>query len=85
MHTPIYDEQNNLFYKFKLWDNGLFIALVPKVLQYRFLLETFNEFYGLAFKLSVQTFQPLQKGNFVRHHWKCTSIYRPLSYPFRSL
>ena len=23
--------------------------------------------------------------NFVYHHWGCTSIYQPLSYPFRSL
>ena len=24
-------------------------------------------------------------GNYVYHHWKCTSIYQPLSYLFRSL
>ena len=37
--------------------------------------------------LSFQMFQPLivlyRRGNFVYHHWRCTSIYRTLSYPFR--
>ena len=45
--------------------------------------------FGLLFKLSHQTFQPLIviyiTGHFVYHHWNCSSIYRPLSYPFRSL
>ena len=40
-------------------------------------------------KLNVQTFQPLilinRRGNFVYTHWGCTSIYRPLSFPYRSL
>ena len=40
-------------------------------------------------KLSVQIFQPLiviyKKGIFVYHQWGCTLIYRPFSYPFRSL
>ena len=40
-------------------------------------------------KLSVQMFQPLilvyGRKNFVYNHWACISIYRPLSYPFRSL
>ncbi len=40
-------------------------------------------------KLSVHAFHPLlviyRRGNFVYHHQGCTSIYRPLSYPFRSL
>ena len=39
--------------------------------------------------LIIQTFQPLiliyRRGTFVYHHWGCTSIYRPLSFPFRSL
>ena len=39
--------------------------------------------------LSVQTFQLLilicRSGNFVYHHWGSTSIYQPLSYPFKSL
>ena len=34
-------------------------------------------------------FQPLiiiyRRGNFVDYHWGYISIYRPLSYPFRSL
>ena len=46
-------------------------------------------FLNWFIKLSGQTFQPLiliyRRGNFVYHHWECTSIYRPLSYPFRSL
>ena len=43
----------------------------------------------LVFQLIVDTFQPLLviyiRGNFVYHHWKCTPIYRSLSYPFRFL
>ena len=41
------------------------------------------------FKISVQAFQQMIlifiNGNFVFHHWECTMIYRPLSYPLRSL
>ena len=53
-------------------------------------LGTFNKFLiGWFIKLSVLTFQPLieiyRRGNFVYHHSGYTSIYRPLSYPFRSL
>ncbi len=44
---------------------------------------------GWFIRLSVQTFRPLiviyRWGNFVYRHWECTSIYRPLSYPFWSL
>ena len=44
---------------------------------------------GRFVKISVQTFQFLiviyKRGNFVNHYVGCTSIYRPLSYPFRSL
>ena len=40
-------------------------------------------------KLSIQTFQSLfliyRRGNFVYQHRVCSSIYRLLSYPFRSL
>ena len=44
---------------------------------------------GCSIKSSVQTFQPLvviyRRGNFMyQNYWGCTSIYRPLSYPFRS-
>ena len=53
-------------------------------------LNIFGDFYwiyvGMFIKLSVQTFQPLnvmyRRSNFVYHLWRCTSIYRPLSYPF---
>ena len=38
---------------------------------------------------SVQTLQPIvivcRRGNFVYQNARCTSIYRPLSYPFRYL
>ena len=44
---------------------------------------------GWFIKSSVKTFQLIivmyRRGNFVYHHLECTSIYRPLSYPFRSL
>ena len=44
---------------------------------------------GSFIELSVQTFQPLiviyRSGYLVYNHWGCTVIYRPLSYPFRSL
>ena len=44
---------------------------------------------GWLIKISVQTFQPIiiiyRRGNFVYHLRECTSIYRSLSYPFRSL
>ena len=39
--------------------------------------------------ITVQTFRPLiviyRKVNFEYIDWECTSIYRPLSYPFRYL
>ena len=77
-------------------DIGLFIKLVSKVLWLRFLIRWINNFGGCYWILvdwfinfSVQTFQPLIviyiRGNFMYHHWKCKSIYRPLSYPFRFL
>ena len=44
---------------------------------------------GWFIKLSVQKFQPLiliyRRRSFVYQHLSCTSIYRPLSYHFRSL
>ena len=56
-------------------------------------INNFGDFYRILIsrfiQLSVQTFQPLiviyKRSNFVYHHWGCTPIYRPLSYPFRSL
>ena len=77
-------------------DIGLIITIVPKVLYYRFLirwLDNFGDYYwiliGWLIKLSVQTLPILivnyRTGNFVYHNWGCTLIYRPLSYPFRSL
>ncbi len=44
---------------------------------------------GWFIKLSLQTSQQIiviyRRDNFVYHHSECTSIYRPLCYPFRSL
>ena len=44
---------------------------------------------GLGIKLSVQTVQPLiviyRRGNFMYNRAGCTSIYRSLSNPFKSL
>ena len=65
----------------------------PKSLIIMFSYRWLNNFYwiviGWFIKLSVQTFQPLivinRRDNFVYHYWECTSIYLPLSYPFRSL
>ena len=43
---------------------------------------------GWFIKLSFRAFQPLiviyRRSNFVYQNWWCTSIYRPLSYPFIS-
>ena len=65
----------------KFYDNiFLFVGL--------FTLATFI-FDGWLINGSVQTFQPLiqiyKRCRFVYHYWECTLIYRPLSYPYRSL
>ena len=46
-------------------------------------LISFRDFWHF----SLQTFLIViyRRRNFVYHHWRCTSIYRPLSYPFRSM
>ncbi len=68
-------------------------TLVPKVLI-TFSCSMGLPLWGLSLigcfiKSSVQPFQPLiliyRRDNIVYYHWGCTSIYRPLSYPFRSL
>ena len=74
-------------------DIGLFITLVFK--EYFFLIcwLNFRDFYWILIgwfnNLSVQTFQPLtviyRSGNFVYHHWWCTSIYRTLYSPCSQL
>ena len=62
----------------------------PQSCIIRFLIRWLNNF-GDYFDWLVhfRTFQPLtvicRRGNFVYNHRGCTSIYRPLSYPFRSL
>ena len=61
--------------------HGLFITLVPKILEYRFIFVSFTSLgtfllICLFFKMSVQTFLPLfviyKSGNFVYHHWGFT-------------
>ena len=52
-------------------------------------LSNFGDFYWILIGwFSIQTFKLLikihRRGNFVYHHGGCTSIYRLLSYPFRS-
>ena len=77
-------------------DIRLFITLVPKVLRWSFNIRWLNNFrhfhwilIGWFINLSVQRFQPLwtfyRSRSFVYYLRRCTSIYRPLSYPFRSL
>ena len=47
------------------------------------------DFIGCFVKFIIQKFQPLivinRRGIFVYHNWGCTSIYWPLSHPFRYL
>ena len=81
---------------FKIWvggkfeeggDTGLFITLVPKVIQYRFLGELYRILIDWLIRLSVQSFNmycKLKRGYFVYYPWGFTSIYRRLSYPFTS-
>ena len=78
-------------------DIELFIKLVPKVLLICFLIrwvDTFGDFYQILIcwliELSVQKFKPpviviYRRSNLVYHHWRYTSIYWPLFYPFRYL
>ena len=67
-----------LFQSFKWWF----------LIRWLYILGDFSKFWSVGL-LSVQTFQPLiciySRGNFMYHHWGCTSNYRPLSYPFISL
>ena len=64
-------------------DIELFITLVPKVFNNVFL------FIGLTtlgtFNLLVYLVECFNFCDFVDHHWGCTSLYRLLYYPFRSL
>ena len=60
------------------------------LITFSYWLNNFRDFskilIGWFIKLNVQTFQSqnliYRMGNFVYSHWECTSIYRPLSYPF---
>ena len=83
-YTLIYTERER-------GDNGLFNTLVPKV-SYSLVYQLWRLDWiliGWFIKLIFETFKLLilmyRWGNFVYHHWGCTSIYRPFSYPFRSL
>ena len=53
---------------------GEFMTLVPKVLWLCVLI------VGFTLNLNFN-----RMGNFVYHHWGCSSIFQSLSYPFRSL
>ena len=61
----------------------------PKYILLMLAWQLWGPLLNFIIKLSVQTFQPLtviyRRGNFIYHHWGCASIYRPLSYTFRSL
>ena len=46
-------------------------------------MDTFIEFWLVGFKLLILFIH--KRGNFVCHHWGWISIYRPLSYPLRTL
>ena len=65
------------------------VLLAARGQRPRIILGTFKILIGWFILLSVQTFQPLiviyRIGNFVYPHQRCTSIYEPWSYPFRSL
>ena len=73
----------------------LYFTLVPKVLLAHIfcLIKSFRYFNCILISWfqtrSVQTFPSIilinRIGNFVHHHRGCVSIYRPLSYPLRSL
>ena len=78
-------------------DNGLFITQVPKVLQERFLISWFNNFGDFKSILNGWIRYYVQCSNISTincyleriilckyNHCGCTSIYRSLSYPFRS-
>ena len=68
-------------------ERGRLLHWSPKFYNNVFLFVGFTFLIGQFIKFSVQTFQLLifnYRGyNFVSH-WGCTSIYRPLSHPFRS-
>ena len=48
-------------------------------------LKTLDTFTKTWLVNSVQIIVNYRSSNFVCHHWACTSIYRPLSYPLLSL
>ena len=52
-----------------------------------FLYSLAIQLWGLfqLIKLIVRTFKSIIWSNFVYHHYGCTSFFRTLSYPFRSL
>ena len=63
-------------------------TLLPKVSLQHYLIRWLKNLATFDFFL-VPICQPIiliyRRGNFVYHHLGCTSIYRPLSYPTRSL
>ena len=71
-----------------VWEHWTSLKLFSYSLVYQ-LWGLLLNWIGWSIQLSVQAFQLLivsyKRGNFVNHHLSCTSIYWPLSYPFRSL
>ena len=67
-----------LFYQSLKFYNNIFLLVCLTIIL-----------IGWYIKLSAQTSQPLSViyrwVKFVHNQWGCKSIYRPLSYPFRSL
>ena len=76
-----------VFYRREEGENGLFITLVPKVLQLRFLIHCLNNFgdYFLILIGWVKTLQHLiiiyRGGDFVYHYWGSITIFIPSLIP----
>ena len=73
--------------------NYIWIQRCIITLYYSLALKDFGYFWWIMiywfYTNSVQTFQPITKiyrwDYFIYHHWRCLSIYCPLSYPSKSL
>ena len=80
MYIPNDDTQNYPFRR---------LQLVVETFRHSTKYINQSNLIGWFIKSSVHTFLPLiliyWRGNFVCKYWGCTSIYRPLSYPFKSL
>ncbi len=86
-YAPIY-RKASLFPERQRGDNGLLITLVPKDLNNVFLFVDLTTLgtsvnYVECLNVSITNFNHWK--DFLYRHWGITSIYRPLSNPFRSL